>query len=245
MFSEETFAAWAPPESVWSDWAKPVLFVHMRPEHAQPGLAEAELDVSWAPPAEDRCALILDLPGTDAIRYGVALMEHGYRPVPLFNGCPGTMEIVPTLPLLGALAQSAATINHHTLPPDAPPAFLLDKGRMAPGVSLQPGKFDNRWLTFPQDYPSANFLQSQGIGSALIVQSQTGDVASDLSHVLARWQDAGITLARCDLSGNRDALTVKKPRRYRSLWYLALALLGLRRSGAGGFGSIVPQPSSG
>ncbi len=246
MLNEEIFATWAPWESVWSDWAKPVLFVHLKPEHAQSDATSHATDLSWAPPADERCALILDLPGATSIRCAATLMEYGYRPVPLFNGCPGPMEIVPTQPLLWAVAQTTASMASSNVAPDAPPAFLLDAGRMPMGLKPSPGKFDNRWLTFPQDYPSANYLQSQGITSALVVQTSPGKVADDLSHVLARWQEGGIALSTCDTSGGqRTPLEVKKPRRYRSLWYLALALLGLRRSGAGGFGSVVPQPSSG
>jgi hypothetical protein len=39
-------------------------------------------------------------------------------------------------------------------------------------------------------------------------------------------------------------VTVAKPKRFRSIWYRLLAIAGLRRNSAGGFGSVVPQPSS-
>ena len=42
----------------------------------------------------------------------------------------------------------------------APPAFLLDSDRMK-APAPDPGRFDNRWLVFPQDFPSAAFLRSR------------------------------------------------------------------------------------
>jgi hypothetical protein len=38
-------------------------------------------------------------------------------------------------------------------------------------------------------------------------------------------------------------MEVDRPSAFRSLFYRALTLVGLRRNSAGGFGSIVPQPS--
>lgn len=245
--AEELFAAWAPDASIWSEWAKPVLFVHMRTDEEQPAAENwGSLDVSWAPNVDERSALVLDLPGPQAVATGVALARRGYRPVPLFNGCPGTMEAVPMQSVMTAVAMSGDDLQRIELPPDAPPVFLLDAGRNPPGLKVLPGRFDNRWMTFPQDFPSANYLKSHGIERALLVHEASGAPAADLAHVLLRWQEAGIGIEECTATGQgRAAVTIRKPPRYRSLWYLALALFGLHRSAAGGFGSIVPQPSSG
>ena len=87
MDRHELYEVWAPPDSPWSAWAKPVLFAHLpRP---LPSLEPAtSLDLSWIPPAEERRALIVDLPGAAAVRLGLALAGRGYRPVPVFNACP-------------------------------------------------------------------------------------------------------------------------------------------------------------
>jgi hypothetical protein len=247
MRSEEAFAAWAPPEAAWSDWAKPVLFVHLDSLPESPGESNwGEVDASWSPGADERCAIVLDLPGPRSVALGIALARRGYRPVPLFNGCPGAMEAVPTQSVLAAIAMSTDDLGRIDLPIDAPPVFLLDAGRNPEGLKVPPGKFDNRWMTFPQDFPSANFLQSNGIQRVLLVQEGTGAPTADLAHVLLRWQESGIAMEACDSTGGgRSEVTIRKPRRYRSLWYLALAMFGFYRSSAGGFGSIVPQPSSG
>jgi hypothetical protein len=247
MRGEEAFAIWAPPEATWSVWAKPVLFVHLDSLAEPPSEANwSDVDASWSPGPDERCAIVLDLPGPRSVAQGIALARRGYRPVPLFNGCPGVMEAVPTQALLAAIAMSSDDLGRIDLPIDAPPVFLLDADRNPQGLKVPPGKFDNRWMTFPQDFPSANFLQSHGTQRVLLVQQEPGAPSADLAHVLLRWQEAGIAIDGCDAAGGgRSVVTIKKPRRYKSLWYLALAVFGFRRSSAGGFGSIVPQPGSG
>jgi hypothetical protein len=39
-------------------------------------------------------------------------------------------------------------------------------------------------------------------------------------------------------------VTVPKPSSFKLAWYAAIALLGLRRSNVGGFGSMVPENTS-
>ena len=54
--------------------------------------------------------------------------------------------------------------------------------------------FDNRWKTFPQDYPSARLLRERGIHKAIVVQEKVGEAREDLKYVLLRWQEAGIEI---------------------------------------------------
>ena len=174
------------------------------------------------------------------------LSAMGLRPVPLFNGSPGRDELVSTNDLISALQAGASRLSSASLTADAAPAFLLDSRRMAKDVVPAPGRFDNRWFTFPQDFPSANLLRARGIDAVVVIQEKTGQPAEDLSHVLRRWQEAGIEV-RCMTpeSTQAEPLQVNRPRRFRSLWYGLLALMGLFPNSAGGFGGIIPQPASG
>jgi hypothetical protein len=65
----------------------------------------------------------------------------------------------------------------------------------------------------------------------------------DLAHVLLRWQEVGIHIKVADVGADRTAtdVTVPKPSRFKLAWYAAVALLGLRRSNVGGFGSVIPH----
>ena len=248
----QLFESWAPATSPWSPWAKPVLFAEMG---AGPPTNMAPTDAPKLDIRQDsHTAIVVDLPGANAVRTGLALAGDGYRPVPLFNGTrgaslgPNPLALVDVEPIITELWQGAQVLSRTTLAPTAPPAFLLDANRQAPRASFSPGRYDNCWLVFPQDFPSAAFLRSQDIKRVLLLQHQGNDVpASDLAHVLLRWRQAGLELFWSDPAGGgvAQSLLVRQPSRFRALWQRAFALAGLRRNTAGGFGSMIPQPSSG
>lgn len=243
MSLAETYPVWAPPDTVWSRWAKPVLFA----EAGLAPLAPAAVE-TVAPPefrADQQTAVIVDLPGAESVAAGLALARAGFRPVPLYNTSFHPAALVDTLPILQSLAAGARELASITLFREATPAFLLDANRLAPGKAATPGRFDNRWVVFPQDFPSSNFLLSRGIRQVILVWNESGLLAEDLSHVLLRWQKAGLEIGSARPGLAPQPLTIKRPSGFRHLWYVALLLLGLRRNSVGGFGSIVPTPSSG
>ena len=189
----------------------------------------------------------IDLPGRQSLLAGLALAARGYRPVPLYNACSGISAVVPMEPILDLIARAATYLAGLFLPDDAPPAFLLDADRLRGSVPPAPGRFDNRWLVFPQDFPSANFLRSRAVHSVLLVQAQADQPQSDLGHVLLRWQQAGLPLQVVPPVAGAvpQPLQVRRPRLFGWMWQRALASLGLRRNSAGGFGAIIPLASSG
>jgi hypothetical protein len=109
-----------------------------------------------------------------------------------------------------------------------------------------PGLYDNRWITLPQDFPSATFLQARGIRRVVLVQGSARDAKEDLSHVLLRWQEGGIELSWHTLEGGRAGdLTVPPPSFFRKAWYRLVATASLKRSNVGGFGAALPEASAG
>ena len=187
----------------------------------------------------------------------------------------GDTALVDVRPIITALASSASSLQSFGLPDEAPPVFLLDAKRntavIAPppdmvvdkSANLPPflmdakgdtavvtsssGTFDNRSISLPTDFPSANFLLSRGIRRIVLIQPRRTEPQADLSHSLLRWQQAGLTIlavAIDELDPPRP-ITVKRPRAYRLLWYNLLAKLGLRSNPLGGFGGFLPIPSSG
>lgn len=240
------YAVWAPRESPWAAWVKPVLFAHATPVSTVETAAEA------APPmlpatvrADPGTALIINLPGEQAVRTGLAAAQRGFRPVPLFNGCPGNAPVVPVLGIINELIGSMGALEMCALSFDAPPAFLLDSRRK--GV-VQPsaGSFDNRWLVLPQDFPSAGMLRTQGIGRVVVLTEPGVNLEEDLRHVLFRWQKGQIQiLQQTTVDEHAQDVTVQEPRGF-GMWFQGLrARFGFRRNSAGGFGSRVPDPSSG
>jgi len=77
---------------------------------------------------------------------------------------------------------------------DAPPAFILDSLRLKGTNPVREDMFDNRWMVFPQDFPSAKFLAEQKIRRVTLVQTEKTHPQEDLSHALLRWQEAGIEI---------------------------------------------------
>ncbi len=243
------FEAWAPLDGRWSPWAKPVLFAHLY----RAGWDAAKLpsgepsDWTLLPPADGTTALILDLPGAESVRAGLALASRGYRPVPLFNTTPGPSPVLQVLPIMRALAEGARDLARVSLSPDAPPAFLLDCKRLQTGVHPSPGQYDNRWIVFPQDFPSGESLGAAGVARVLLVQQNRSRPIDDLNDVLLRFRRADLEILSVDMAAGAEPRAIDLPRLrlWRFLRCLAMLPLGLRWNCAGGFGSIVPQPGSG
>jgi hypothetical protein len=260
MTNEEIFAAWSPESSIWSTWAKPVLFAHLDTAIVLPPSTEASHDANWAPPPGEKIALVLDLPAEEGVHVGLALAHRGYRPVPLYNALPlpfgapvfdplshRSIAAVNVLPIIGALRDAAGPLASMSIPPDAPPAFLLDANRYGNGSRMLPDEFDNRSVCFTTDFPSANFLVTHGIQRILIVQKDSIEPQPDLAQVLRRWQDGGLPLERMriDLPMERERFQVSRPSWYGAMFQRALSALGLRRAPGGGFGAWMPDSSAG
>jgi hypothetical protein len=267
MTPEELYAIWAPPDSIWSPWILPVPFAQLtcRDNGSFPKIPAYSLD--WLHQGDNRpLAIVADLPGADAIHYGMALLEFGFRPVPVIDGSPGpslgamiTLDlfvsergalrppsVVDMRGLLLALCQGTEVLRHVRLAPDAPPAFLLDSKRMNDQAQFSYDAFDNRWMAFPQDFPSAKFLMTKGIRKVVYVcDSFVKQPQEDLAHVLRRWQEAGILVESKSAHSpvSPVPIHVNRPNRFRAAWYRALASLGLRRNDAGGFGGYPPDAS--
>ena len=133
---------------------------------------------------------------------------RGFRPVPLYDGAPGFNALIDVGPIIGALQKSAIELGNLDLRPDAPPVFLLDSRRTDFGSFVSPGKFDNRWAIFPQDFPSANFLLSRGIRSILLAQQAIAQPLPDLAHALLRWQEARLAILACGALANNPPLVL-------------------------------------
>ena len=247
MTREELFDAWAPEGVEWCAWTKPVLFAQwpetITPAATDPGWPDA--NYLWLPQASGRTVLVIDLPAVESVRTGIAFARRGYRPVPLFNTSHGPSAVLEIAPLMLAIAKGGLYLKTISLGPTSPAAFLLDAGRMQPPVPPSPGKFDNRWVVFPQDFPSATLLRARGVSDVLLIHAGKS-VQEDLAHVLLRWQQGGLRLMQASPSDSSTSeLTVTRPSWFRRAWYRALTASRLRRNNAGGFGAVIPINTGG
>jgi hypothetical protein len=249
MQKTDVFDAWAPRNSAWAPWAKPVLFAHLPIWITVPQPLAPE-PLPHAPPAAAHTAILLDLPGPRAIPLALGLAQAGYQPVPLYNAVPGPTpgaEVVDVRPILDALAAAAPILRELTLAPDAPPVFLLDADRGYGAASPAAGRFDNRSVSLPTDFPSASFLQAHGIARVLLVREQEPLLPADLAHTLLRYQQAGLAISAMSLASALPPapIRVRPPSWFRWSFQRFLATLGLRRHPLGGFGGTLPEPGSG
>jgi hypothetical protein len=247
------YAAWAPAGSPWSRWAKPAVFAHIPAdlELRHPPVVAA--GVSMYPAAHDRRALVIDLPGTQAVATGLGLARCGYRPVPLFNACPPAPEdvarmigtAVDTRAVLEALVTSSPELAGLGLPASAPPAFLLDAQRQAPGVFVGERMFDNRSVVFPADFPSATFLRNENIRRAGVVHDPALPVGDDLRYALRHWIAEGIRIDAVTPTGEPFDIAWPSDGIIGEIMERMRALFTLRRNPTGGFGRFVPEASGG
>ena len=252
MTREELFDIWAPAESPWSLWAKPVLFAQW-PRPLPADTESPPTDLSWVPAAGERVALLVDLPGAASVHFGLAVAAVGYRPVPLFNAIPPplhegqTVSVVPVEPIMAALASAAERLRSLPLPADAPPAFLIDAARSTPGTpDLPPGTFDNRSVVFVTDVPSAVRLAAHGVRRVILVRAEPGPLADDLEGLLRAWQIDGLRLEVKWLSQPGPPVPLELPRRTWWAWVRRwLARRCPRPTAAGEFGAFIPHPSGG
>jgi len=260
MTREDLLNAWAPPGGTWSLWVRPILFAQLpEPISTEQVLGQAsqpivpivdsafrELFAAEASRSE-KSVFVLDLPGEESTWSGLALTEWGYWPIPLFNACTGPNEVIPQGQIIEALKAGGSLLASLTLT-DGPPVFLLDSRRMSPSrMPIQPSDFDNRWQVFPQDLPSATFLADRGYKRALLIQRGSRQPREDLSHVLRRWQEGGLTIEAKDLADRRPpgSIAMNRPSWYRSTWHRVLTALYLKRNPIGGFGAEEIEPRHG
>jgi len=243
------FQIWAPDNSVWSPWVKPVLFSNFNKKtSSEEPEVENVVDKGKRQPllktADYGSAFIVDLKGDKSIDKAMELAKIGYRPIPLYNCCPapkrGVNEVIDTSAITASLFGKAEELAGTKLPDMAPPAFLLDSYRMRFNLkriekSTVNEEYDNRWCVFPQDFPSAVFLLKQGINKVYLYRDREND---DLDHVLYRYQQKGITILLHRGQEGFKEYRVGKPYKQLGLSYRVAESLGLRLNSTGGFGQI-------
>jgi len=254
MTRDEIFACWAPLEGRWSSWVKPVLFPFL--EKTESSSEDLVID-DFTPPSIPLgdTAIVVNLPGVRSVAAGLALARKGWRPIPLFNALPGPgLELwetnyIPTAvdvhAILKALLSTTPKLAAFDLAPTAPPAFLLDACRLTKSRTPLDGCFDNRSISFPSDFPSAQTLRSFAIRRVLYV-GESLNPEPDLTHTLAAWQNEGLAVDAL-LPGPElriVPLKLRKPSWWKCFLTQMSAVFTLGKIGGGGYGRIIPKYSS-
>lgn len=255
MSNELLFDVWRGAEPSWArSWTKAALFATLEaPETIGDDAYRAEpppwagIDTSWAPEGRET-ALIVDLPGGEAVLTAIALVPAGFRPVVAINTTTGGAEVVEMGPVIAALRDAARRPHALDAPPQAPPAFVLDARRMLPDHAPIVGRLDNRWMLFASDLPSAGHFRANGIGGVLAVHR--AGLAPDLVDVLGRFERGGLRVQSVDLEESTPTAVELPAGRTSAVGSIVRGVarwfeLGGRR-GDGTFSRrIVPRPSHG
>lgn len=194
MTGKEAYRIWAPAGARWTDWVRPVPFV------TAGSFSGAYCDPDFHVPAADYvdehyedAAVIVDLPGAESIREGIALAKAGYRPVPIYNGTaeqPGSRAAVDNQTVGTALIMAAEELAQIRIRENALPAFLTDSNRMNQ-FRMDAALFDNSWDVYAQDLPSADYFIKSGIRKVIVVGEK---LSADLKIILYGFQKKKIKI---------------------------------------------------
>ena len=87
MTGIDIFKIWAPAEARWVDWVRPVPFVGIDNGFEVYEVVDFTIpNISYIKESKKDTAIIVDLPGNESIKEGLATAKLGFRPIPIYNG---------------------------------------------------------------------------------------------------------------------------------------------------------------
>jgi len=124
-------------------------------------------------PNANQTLIISDLSGPASIAVGAALADAAVL-VPVFDNWPHPLGVVPSHLTLGAAVyyRPAFQRARSARSPTAPPAFVLDRNRLAPYTDEE-SQFDNRYVA---KLPTAENLRALGVRHLLYVTPSKSDL---------------------------------------------------------------------
>lgn len=209
MIGKEIYKIYAPENTKWTEWIRPVPFVAMDTYNRKPISNWLDRKVMFKNKYEKDTAIFIDLPGKESIELAISLARIGYRPIPLFNGTDeqiGSQATIDTYLIESCLINASEKLKNISLANDANPAFLLDSSRTNRYRSKE-SIFDNSWDLYKQDIPTSNYFKESGIYKIIVV----GDsIQRDLRKIFFEFQNAGIEIYLTDGYKTAEKIMLKK-----------------------------------
>lgn len=194
MTVKDIYKIWAPAGKKWVDWVRPVPFVEMNSYSKMYNYSDFTIpSIGYVDRNCTDTAIIVDLPGMESVKEGLALAKEGFRPIPIYNGTAeqqGARATVDNQSAGIALALGAAELAKTSIKETALPAFLTDRNRLQ-RYKMDVSVFDNSWDVYPQDLPTAEYMINNGIRKVIVVGST---VAKDLKKILYDYQKKKIEI---------------------------------------------------
>jgi hypothetical protein len=187
---------------------------------------------------------ILDLPGPRSVEAAAWLIGSAKaQPVCTFDNWPNVKGVIRAEDTLAELLRWATTVaqDRPLLAPASPPLWICDNERLGRREPSS-GQFDNRYYLDDSVLPGPVVLRMAGITRIVYVHMGATDLPLlDLEGYFSDLLRGGFSILHVDLlKADAEALPLSapaSPRKFRRTGY--------RRSAAGGFGTEVPEPSSG
>lgn len=269
--SRDLFELWSPPPaSPWSGFHRPTLFAALDglPRDRLWPSAPLGFDAREAPRAlpawmDARSAILLDLPAAISVAWGALLsLRAGHEPVATFNNWPHARGVVDMWGAIGGLLHHApwqreAKERRQADGRQRAPVMLLDRMRLGERTP-KPRDFDNRYFLLDSDLPTVAMLRRAGVErlvyvrptESLLPPAPQHDEVDDMNRYLFEIAK-GIPVALASLStqgwtaGEEARAWTPTLRKTPFNTTTDPTFQGFRRSAAGGFGELVPEPSSG
>lgn len=210
MTGKEIYRIWAPIGAKWTDWVRPVPFITINDNlksYKIPDLSNSNISCINK---NENTAVIVDLPGLESIKEGIALAKIGFRPIPIYNGTieqEGAKATTDNKIIAIGLVYGASKLKEIELENDAPPAFLLDTNRMN-RFKADVSVFDNSWDIYDQDIPSAEYFLKNKINKIIIISNL---VQKDLKKILYKFQKQGIEIYFTNGYEEPKKINIRKP----------------------------------
>ena len=194
MTGKDIYKIWAPTDAKWVDWVRPVPFIDINEKLELYEVSNFEIpNINYIHKLIPNTAIIIDIPGSESIKEGLAVAKLGYRPIPIYNGTTETKKARATvnnhLVTMG-LIQGAIELKKIEISNNAMPAFLLDSNRMN-RYKIDISVFDNSWDIYAQDIPSAEYFLKNNINQ-IVVRGEK--IQKDLRKILYKFQEKGIKI---------------------------------------------------
>ena len=209
MLGKEIYKIYAPEQSKWSRWVRPVPFAAIDAYNRKMVVNWQDRKVLFLNKYEKDVAIFIDLPGKESIELGIGMAKIGYRPIPLFNGTDepiGASSILDTDLIENSLINGSEKLKHIQLKDDANPVFLLDQSRTNRYRSKE-SIFDNSWDLYKQDIPTAEYFKANGIYKIIVVGNK---IQRDLRKIFFEFQNAGIEIYLTDGYKTAEKVILKK-----------------------------------
>jgi len=209
MTGKEIFKIWAPSNSKWTNWVRPVPFTAINDKLELYKTNNFTIpDIKYI--KELTCsAIIVDLPGLESIKEGIALSKMGFRPIPIYNGTiqqQGARSTIDNKIIVDGLIYGAYELEKIMIKDNALPAFLLDSNRLN-RLKVDVSIFDNSWDIYDQDMPSAEYFLKNGINKIIV---RGNKIQKDMKKILYKFQKQGIEIYFTDGYKEPKKINIKK-----------------------------------